>query len=238
MDFDAHRLSFGQVAEHYDRIRPTYPAAALAWAIGAAPKTVLDLGAGTGLLSRVAISLGHEVIAVEPDPGMRARFDAATPGVTALAGSAEEIPLEDGSVDAVIAGQAYHWFDREKAHAEIARVLKTGGVLAPMWNERDTGTEWTRQLDEVITPPQHGQPEETARDFGPLFTEPEHASFPHVVPMTQEGLCDLVASRSYYIMGSPELQADIMRQVRELAAGLGEQFDMPYATNVDRAFKS
>lgn len=234
MDFDAQRLSFGQVAEHYDRARPTYPPAALKWALGTEPKTVLDLGAGTGLLSRVAMALGHHVVAVEPDPGMRARFDAATPGLTALAGSAEQIPLPDESVDAVIAGQAYHWFDPQRAHPEIARVLKPGGVFAPMWNDRRSGEDWVARLEEVIAHDQTGEP---AADFGPRFTSFEEAAFEHSVPQTPLGVCDLVASRSYFLMASPERQADILRRVREVVAGLGEHFEMPYATYVRRAFK-
>lgn len=235
MDFDAHRLSFGAVAEHYDRVRPTYPRAALEWALGTESKRVLDLAAGTGLLARAVLALGHEVVAVEPDPGMRARFDAVTAGVTALAGSAEEIPLPDASVDAVLVGQAYHWFDRERAHPEVARVLKPGGVFAPMWNTRDLDREWTVKLDDILRNPVESG--EEAQDFGPLFTPLEQAFFKHTVPQTPEGLCELVKSRSYFIVSPPERQAELLRQVRELAAGLGESFEMPYTTEVKRAFK-
>jgi SAM-dependent methyltransferase len=171
MTFDAHRLSFGNVAEHYDRARPTYPADAVAWAVGPDARKVLDLGAGTGKLTRVALNLGLDVVAVEPDPGMRAQLDAATNGLTALAGSAEEIPLADGCVDAVIVGQAYHWFTPEKALPEIARVLKPGGWFAPIWNMRSLDQEWTRRLDEIMnggrTPPWSRSNDP---DYGPLFS--------------------------------------------------------------------
>src|SRR5436309_15901895 len=105
-------LSFGPAAARYDRIRPSYPTAAVRWLIGDAPVRVVDLGAGTGILTRQLVALGHDVTPVEPDPQM-----AALSG--AVIGSAEKIPLPDGAVDAVVAGQAYHWFDRERAHPEI-----------------------------------------------------------------------------------------------------------------------
>ncbi|WP_117213470.1 class I SAM-dependent methyltransferase [Allorhizocola rhizosphaerae] len=234
MDFDAHRLSFGSVAEHYDRVRPTYPRAALEWVLGTQPRRVLDLGAGTGLLSRAVMTLGHEVVAVEPDPGMRARFDAVTPGVTALAGSAEEIPLPDASVDVVVVGQAYHWFNPDRSHPEIARVLKPGGVFAPMWNTRDLDREWTIKLDDILRNPVESG---AAEDFGPLFTPIETALFKHSVPQTPDGLCELVKSRSYFIVSPPERQEEILQKVRDLTAELGETFDMPYTTEVMRALK-
>jgi SAM-dependent methyltransferase len=150
MTFEKQRLSFGAAAQHYDRSRPSYPAAALSWALGEPPAQVVDLGAGTGLLTRTALAAGFDVIPVEPDLGMRDQLAAATPGTTPLAGSAESIPLPDGAADAVIAGQAYHWFDREAAHPEIARVLRLGGVFAPVWNYRDTSVAWAGALDEII----------------------------------------------------------------------------------------
>jgi SAM-dependent methyltransferase len=239
MTFEVHRLSFGSVAEHYDRARPTYPAEAVAWAVGPDARRVLDLGAGTGLLTRVGLSLGLEMIAVEPDPGMRTRFDAVTSGVTALAGSAEEIPLPDGSVDAVVVGQAYHWFDRERAHPEIARVLRPGGAFAPIWNSRSSKEDWSKRLDEIMnggrTPPWS-----TAKvpDFGPLFTPIEERSFTHSVWQTRQGLCDLVASRSHYLVAPPEQQAEMLAQTRELVEHLPEEgFEFPYTTFVRRALR-
>src|SRR6266550_2633842 len=92
------------------------------------------------------LGLDHEVVPVEPDEAMRARLARSTPGVTPLAGSAERIPLPDTSVDAVVAGQSYHWFDPEPAHREIARVLRPGGVFAPVWNIRDESEPWVAAL--------------------------------------------------------------------------------------------
>lgn len=242
MTFDAHRLSFGTVAEHYDRARPTYPVDAVTWAVGDDARRVLDLGAGTGKLTRVALGLGLDVVAVEPDPGMRAQFDVATgmmvPGQTALAGSAEEIPLADASIDAVIVGQAYHWFTLEKALPEIARVLKPGGSFAAIWNMRSTATEWTKRLDDIMsggrTPPWSRVKDP---DFGTLFTPIENRNFSHSVIYTAKRLRDHVASRSHYLVATPREQVEILAQVDELIAGFEPEFELPYTTLVRKAFR-
>src|SRR5690348_12905637 len=135
--------SFGVAADEYDTQRPTYPAEAVAWAVGDEPgRRVVDLGAGTGILTRMLLALGHTALPVEPDPEMRRRLAERSPDTQPLAGSAEAIPLPDGSVDAVMAGQAYHWFDPETAHREIGRVVRPGGVFAPIWNIRDESVPW------------------------------------------------------------------------------------------------
>src|SRR5256885_2319606 len=115
-----HGLSFGPAADLYDQIRPTYPPAAMQWALGADPLRVVDLGAGTGILTRVLLGLGHDVVPVEPDEAMRARLSRSTPGVTPLAGGAGRIPLPDGSVDAGAAGQADPSLHPEPAHRAIS----------------------------------------------------------------------------------------------------------------------
>ncbi len=111
---------------------------------------VLDLGAGTGKLTGGLVALGHRVTAVEPDPAMLAQLRALLPGVTAPAGGAEEIPLPDASVDAVVVGQAFHWFDQERALPEIARVLRPGGVLGALWNLDDDRVEWVAELGRLM----------------------------------------------------------------------------------------
>src|SRR5207248_5588755 len=232
-------LSFGPAADLYDAIRPTYPPEALHWALGGAPKTVLDLGAGTGILTRVLLRLGYDVRPVEPDEAMRAKLAATTPGVRPLAGRAEAIPVPDGQVDAVVAGQAYHWFDQEAAHREIARVLAPGGVFAPIWNVRDHDEPWVRRLTEIAENAREHDGGvfngEIEHDFGPEFGPVERAHFRHEVPMTADRLVMLVASRSYYLTATPEKQNKIEAAVRDLAATLPETFTLPYVTVAYRA---
>jgi SAM-dependent methyltransferase len=232
-------LSFGPAADLYDSIRPSYPPEALAWAIGPPPRTVLDLGAGTGILTRVVRALGHTVLPVEPDEGMRARLVRSTPGVEPLDGRAEAIPVPDGQVDVVVAGQAYHWFDPEPTHREIARVLRDGGVFAPVWNVRDHDVEWVRRLTEIADDLANhdGGVSEGAldQDFGPEFGPVERALFRHEVPMTADRLVLLMASRSYYLTAPPEKQARLEAAIRELAATLPDTFTLPYVTVIYRA---
>ena len=146
----------GDGAEVYERARPGYPSAVVELIeaeLGAEPGTrLLDLAAGTGKLTRELISTGAEVIAVEPVAQMRAQLAAASPGVEVLEGTAESIPLPDGSIHAVTVAQAFHWFDVPRACAEIHRVLDpTGGiaVLRNDWGEQDPGG-WLPQLQELL----------------------------------------------------------------------------------------
>ncbi|SCG58295.1 class I SAM-dependent methyltransferase [Micromonospora coxensis] len=238
-----HALSFGAAAAEYDRFRPRYPEAALRWALAGldAPARVLDLGAGTGILTRGVLALGHAVTPVEPDPGMRARLDAATPGVTALAGSAESVPLPDGTVDAVLVGQAYHWFDRERAHAEVARVLGGGGTFAPIWNIRDESVGWVAELGRIAHLGDNGGDLiEEVTGFGPAFTPVEAAGFPHRATLTPDEVLGLVRTRSYWLTAEPARRERIDRDLRDLFAthpdlAGRETVELPYRTLVLRA---
>ena len=129
--------SFDRSPEAYEATRPSYPAAILDQVPVPEDATVLDLGAGTGKLTRVLVARYAEVIAVEPLDGMRAILERVVPEARALPGRAEEIPLADSSVDAVFAAQAFHWFANDEAVGEIARVLRPGGVVCLVWNGPD-----------------------------------------------------------------------------------------------------
>jgi SAM-dependent methyltransferase len=174
---------------------------------------------------------------------MRAQLEAATPGTTALAGSAESVPLPDGDADVIMTGQAYHWFDRDRAHAEAARVLRPGGRFAPIWNSRDESVAWVAALSRLLADFAGKPSVDTAPDlstFGDRFEPLERAEFTHTVSQTADTLVGLVATRSYYLTASEQRQRELEAAVRELAlhhpdlAGR-ETFDLPYRTTVYRA---
>lgn len=238
--YSARARSFGAAAAHYDRVRPTYPVQAVRWAIGDPPARVVDLGAGTGILTRVLLAAGFDVVPVEPDEGMRTQLATATSETVALAGSAEAIPLPDGSVDAVVAGQAYHWFAHQPAHREIARVLRPNGVFAPMWNLRDESVPWVAELSRIASLSNGtGRPDMGVRSLGPRFGPVQRAEFRHSVTQTPDGLVELVKSRSYYLTAAPARRAEMADAVRDLARRLGQpRFELPYVTVAYRAIRS
>lgn len=234
--------SFGEAADLYDAIRPSYPADAVRWALE--PLTsgrIADIGAGTGIMTRVLASLGFQPVAVEPDDRMRARLLAAAPGVEAVAGRAEAIPVPSASVDAAVAAQSYHWFDQARAHAELARVIRPGGGFAAIWNYRDESVDWVREysrLADAFREPGGSDGYSTRvreRSFGDDFTPVQVAEFHHATRHTADSLVALVRSRSYYLVATPEQQAALTTAVSELAGTLPDEFDLPYITVVHRA---
>jgi SAM-dependent methyltransferase len=238
--------SFGQAATLYDRARPNYPVDAIEWALAAADppaRQVADLGAGTGIMTRQLIGLGYDVLAIEPDDLMRQRLAATTPGATALAGSAEAMPLPDASLDAAIAAQSYHWFEHDTAHAEIGRAVRPGGVFAAIWNVRDESAPWVAELTAIV----NGVPGKAANNheashFGPLFAAPELGLFEHSVTHTADTLVNLLRSRSYYLTATEEQQQDLEVRVRALAAHHPDlagrsEFPLRYVTRVYRAIR-
>ncbi|MDQ7906963.1 class I SAM-dependent methyltransferase [Phytohabitans sp. ZYX-F-186] len=239
-------LSFGAAAAEYDRFRPSYPVEAVRWAVGTPPPAeVVDLGAGTGKLTRVLLSAGYQVTPVEPDAGMRDQLAASTGGVTALAGFAEAVPLPDGAAEAVVAGQAYHWFDRERAHPEIARLLRDGGHFGAIWNHRDDREPWVAELSrithDVAENRGHFDPEPTVSlELGDSFGPVERKEFTHREPRTPESLVAMISTRSYFLTASAEKRAEIVAGVRELTAthpdlAGRESFDVPYRVIVFRS---
>ena len=142
--------AFGRVAPQYERGRPTYPAEAIEWLLGGEPLDLVDLGAGTGKLTRVLIDAGHRVRAVEPLREMRVLLADSAAEAELIEGTAERIPLPAGSADAVLVGAAFHWFDQERALAEIARVLRPPGVLGLLGNGFDTSVGWMESLRERL----------------------------------------------------------------------------------------
>ena len=183
------------VADAYERGRPTYPVEAVAWMVGDEPRSVLELGAGTGKLTRVLVDLGHDVHATEPDPHMLERLRASLPLVRTSGTRAEDVPLADGSVDVVVVGQALDLLDLELALPEVHRVLRPGGHLAVAWNVPDERVPWVRRLMALLggDPQADGTPlEETG-----LLGWVEDAGFRHRHQVDRASVQDLALSRPH-----------------------------------------
>jgi SAM-dependent methyltransferase len=233
--------SFGAAAEDYARHRPDYPLAAIRWALepitapASRPVRILDLGAGTGKLTAQLASLTAggrrpEVVAVEPDPQMLAELRRTLPGVTAVEGRAEAIPLPDHSVDAVLAGQAAHWFNLDRALPEIARVLTQGGVFAALWNTDDDRVDWvaglhraTRRRNVVARTTYFDQDDGISAWLrGPgreLFGPPEGSGFEHVQVRTAESLIATMRTHSMFLIMEPAERETVLSRVRDYLAG-------------------
>lgn len=212
----------------------------------ARPRRVLDLAAGTGKLTRQLVDSGHDVIAVEPLPGMRKKLVAAIPDVQAIDGTAERIPLDDDAVDAVLVGQAWHWFDQLAAAQEIARVLRPGGVLGIAWNFADEKLAWVSQLWSMIHAA--GQParvegrrgETETPELGAFFGSAERGDFGFEQDVDLETVLALVQSRSYIIQLPPERREALLADVRRLFATHPDlagrtTYSLPYRTICWRA---
>jgi SAM-dependent methyltransferase len=235
--------SFGAAAAAYAEHRPGYPADAVDWAleqVAGGPLRLLDLAAGTGKLTEGLVARGA-VTAVEPDPAMLAELRARFPGVDALEGSAESIPLPDASFDAVLVGQAWHWFDADITFAEVARVLRPGGVLAVLWNADDARVDWVRGMYEagrwdstVIRRPD----EEPSLPAHPAFTPAGFTQFANPIPTTVDGLVATLRTHSWALTTEPAEREAIFDRIRahlatspETASG---EFDHPLVTDVVR----
>ena len=209
-------LSFGSAAAAYERGRPSYPPEAIDWLLPANAREVLDLGAGTGKLTTRLVERGLDVVAVDPIPEMLEVLRASLPETRALLGTAEEIPLADNSVDAVLVAQAWHWVDPQRAIPEVARVLRPGGRLGLVWNTRDERLGWVRELGRIIG--SDGDRHRTKVALPEPFTETARHQVEWTNYLTPQALIDLVASRSYCITSPAEVRSKTLDQVRQLLA--------------------
>jgi SAM-dependent methyltransferase len=232
--------SFGSRAADYAAHRPDYPADGIRWALGGAPRSVLDLAAGTGKLTSGLLALGLSVTAVEPDNDMRTEFTRRFPQVEALAGTAEEIPLVSASVDAVLVGQAFHWFDQDAALDEIGRVLRPGGTVGLLWNAEDTSVEWVAGLMALAgTTAGISRPERTNMPPHPLFGELEVAVFPHTQRRTIDSLAETLGTHSRMLVIPADEREAVLARIRAYLSTRSEtargEFDAPLVTKVVRA---
>jgi SAM-dependent methyltransferase len=230
--------SFASVADAYERGRPGYPDESVRWLVGNEPVDVVDLGAGTGKLTRSLVALGHRVTAIEPLAEMRAHIEKTVPAARVLDGRAESIPLPDGSADVVTSAQAFHWFDHARALTEIARVLRPGGRLALVWNVRDDRVPWVAALSEAIGSEtvDSDDTEEPISASG-LFGAVEEAVFGFAQRLDREQLLDLVLSRSYCATKPAAEREPVFAAVAELfdQHAVGGMIELPYMTECFRA---
>jgi SAM-dependent methyltransferase len=244
---DAAAHGFAHAVEHYRRGRPSYPDDAVAYLVdvlGVRPdRDVLELGAGTGKLTELLVHSGARIAALEPVPEMRQVLALACPTATVLDGTAEAIPLPDGSMDAVVAAQAFHWFDGERALPEIHRVLREHGVLGMMWNVRDEASDWAERITAVVDRLAGDGPRyrdghwrrafERTELFGPVH----HRVAYHVHHVTREAFLDRVLSISYVASAPPAERERVIAEITELLETDPElsgrdEIVMPYRTDV------
>jgi SAM-dependent methyltransferase len=242
---DRRELSFDRVADEYERTRPSYPPALLDALPLDGDAAVLDLGAGTGKLTRVLAERYRDVTAVEPLANMRAMLERVLPNMTALAGSAERIPLDDGSVDGVFVAQAFHWFDKPVALPEIARVLRPGGVFAIVWNEGNDDlpdprpAELVREVNALADAVPHrwrDEPrwEDVLRDSGLFEDVHDRTSVTHDHVLDRPGILDNLRSTSW--IASRDDREEVVARLGALVPD--ETYAIPNRANVIWARKT
>jgi SAM-dependent methyltransferase len=214
---EARRQSFGEIAEDYDRFRPGPPEEAVRWLLEAPAHDVLELGAGTGGLTRQLVGRSAHVRAVEPDARMRAVLTDRVPQADVVAGQAEAIPADDASFDAVLAASSWHWVDEDLALPEVARVLRPEGTFGLLWSGPDRTVAWMRSLwaggkqlsNEQIEAEESRRRERHVVHLGPEapFSAAERRHVRWTLPMTRDELVGMATTFSVVItMGAPERQ--------------------------------
>jgi SAM-dependent methyltransferase len=237
---DEARRGFQAGAAAYERGRPGYPAGVIEWLgteLGLRPgRTVADVGAGTGKLTRELVASGATVVAVEPVPGMRSVLEDVVPRARVLEGTAEAMPLPDESVDAITVAQAFHWFDVLRTLAEFRRVLRPGARFAVIWNSRRREQPLHRAIHALTEPYRHDSPshydigwrESIAAD-GRFATAGEIAT-PFEQEFDADGLVDRVGSISFIAALGDQERGHVLAQVRALALDAGQPLRLGYMT--------
>ena len=219
-------MSFGSIAENYDGLRPHAPRQAVDWLVPSGCDVAVDVGAGTGLFTRALAEKAAHVIAVEPDARMRAVLSARSPGVRAVEGRGESIPLPDASADAVFVSSAWHWMDPERAVPEIGRVLRDGGRFGLIWTSRDREVDWVVGLDR-LPGDEASEAERFRRHLDVVLPDPQifgdiaRETFRFVRTMSVEDVIAMLGTYSRVIVASPQ---DRDRRLAQARALLKERF--------------
>ncbi|ALX66888.1 class I SAM-dependent methyltransferase [Microbacterium sp. XT11] len=231
--------SFEGIGAEYDRFRPGFPDGALHAVLPERVGRVLDLGAGTGKFTRLLVPWADEVVAVEPSHAMLGVLRDKVAGVVTYQGGAENIPLADASVDAVTVAQAFHWFDRDAACAEIARVLRADGVLGLIWNRSDVGCAWDRACHRLLHPAVGSQDDTTSSAAAvlPGFAFEQHREIAWTERISRDDYVGRWTTVSSYLVAPPERRSRLIEAISLVidtdpdTAGRSE-FDLPHVTDV------
>jgi SAM-dependent methyltransferase len=228
--------SFESVAREYERTRPDYPREAIEWAASqfglARGARVLDVGAGTGKLTRRLVGAGFSVAAVEPGGAMLDELRLAVPEAETYEAPAEAIPLPDASIDAAFAAQAFHWFDRERALPELRRVLRPGGGLALVWNWWDERDPLQKELGELVGYVGHEPYSEEELPAAPWFREVGRTVVETVMDSSPDALVGYLGTTSRYVVADAEEREQDLAEVHAVASRYGERFALPRLTYV------
>jgi ubiquinone/menaquinone biosynthesis C-methylase UbiE len=221
-------LSFAAVAEEYQRGRPTYPKALVTWVLGTEPLRVLDVGAGTGKLTEIVAAAGHDVTAAEPLSEMRVVLKRRLASVRAVAASAEQLPLPPESYHAIVVGQAFHWFDHDRALTEMARVARPNAVLGLFWNVYAGRERWLRYPRTVPA-----RPLSVVRKH-PSWGDAEHRSHAWNYRVTNESLLAFIRSHSSVASMSAAERDAYTSRVSSAAERIAREKTLPIVTHVWR----
>jgi SAM-dependent methyltransferase len=214
---DPAAATFERVADEYDFGRPSWPPEAIAAAGLPRDADVLDLGAGTGKLTRVLLGAFDRVIAIEPLDGMRALIP---PEASVLAGTAEAIPLADASLDGIFCGESFHWFDWPRALPEIARVLRPGGALTMLWNRGPHGFQ--PEIEAILERVSHSPGEKRYHAFawrdafaGMPFDPLRQELYPNTAEISADALVARIGSWSNFTTLPPDKRKALLAEIRD-----------------------
>ncbi len=237
---------FNLVSDAYENGRPEYPNDAIDFLISELKlnknSRVADIGAGTGKFTKFLQKCNAEIIAIEPVEGMRKKFSSILPEIKIINGTAEKIPLENNTLDAVVVAQAFHWFDGEQALNEIHRVLKPNGKIGLIWNARDENIPWVAELTEIIDPYERGAPRYKSGNWKKafaktnLFSNLNYSKFGYIQRGDVNTIIDRIGSISFIASLANDERNLVLQRVQKLAEKSmiydNDAIELPYRTDV------